>query len=531
MSKMVTRCPQCQTSFRVTEEHLKIANGAVRCGSCLNVFQAKDHWVLDTPAASPSAAPAEKASPTRFTAPIPTPSFLQAADDKLAARTTAAQPAAATPTTPGKFQFDQAAIDTPPKSKFQFDQSSIDTGSAAKLLQEPDQRIPETALTKAHAKPIESLGDDDRISDSTPLEDEDDEDDHSTLSSSLNFGEAEDDYSSLFDDSDIADAESEDFEALLSGDFNDIDNLIESTPESDAPGKSDETWAKDLLDELRDEEKPAPVDLSQVENGRELLMDYTNPIDADVARRDLGLDNPAPFALGSTLSGKSRAADSGKPAAAQTATAPAPPAKHARAPVFSADARPRAVTRDSLIAHIEPAPVEIHHDTEDERPVWKTAIAEISICVILVLTLIAQHLFFNFPQLARNENTRPLLATVCNVFPCQLPPSDEWRNIKVSNLVVRQHATVTNGLIVDAILYNHASRELPFPKLELYFNDLEQLPIASRRFEPAEYLEGELSGKTMIPPGRPVHIAFEIVNPGEKAVNWRMDVTPFVQDK
>ncbi len=64
-------------------------------------------------------------------------------------------------------------------------------------------------------------------------------------------------------------------------------------------------------------------------------------------------------------------------------------------------------------------------------------------------------------------------------------------------------------------------------KLELYFNDLEQLPVASRRFEVAEYLAGELAGKTLMPPGRPIHIAFEIINPGEKAVNWRLDITPF----
>jgi predicted Zn finger-like uncharacterized protein len=36
----VTQCPHCQTSFRVSHAQLSVARGAVRCGSCLQVFNA-----------------------------------------------------------------------------------------------------------------------------------------------------------------------------------------------------------------------------------------------------------------------------------------------------------------------------------------------------------------------------------------------------------------------------------------------------------------------------------------------------------
>lgn len=36
----VTQCPNCQTSFRVSHGQLSVARGAVRCGSCLHVFNA-----------------------------------------------------------------------------------------------------------------------------------------------------------------------------------------------------------------------------------------------------------------------------------------------------------------------------------------------------------------------------------------------------------------------------------------------------------------------------------------------------------
>ena len=40
----ITRCPFCQTAFRVTGSQLGAADGAVRCGSCLQVFQARDYF-------------------------------------------------------------------------------------------------------------------------------------------------------------------------------------------------------------------------------------------------------------------------------------------------------------------------------------------------------------------------------------------------------------------------------------------------------------------------------------------------------
>ena len=45
MADNITRCPKCQTAFRVQDVHLKTAKGAVRCGSCLHIFDARAHLV------------------------------------------------------------------------------------------------------------------------------------------------------------------------------------------------------------------------------------------------------------------------------------------------------------------------------------------------------------------------------------------------------------------------------------------------------------------------------------------------------
>ena len=57
MTKMVTRCPQCGTSFRITAAQLQTARGAVRCGACLHIFRGQEHLV------GPSAPVDSQASP------------------------------------------------------------------------------------------------------------------------------------------------------------------------------------------------------------------------------------------------------------------------------------------------------------------------------------------------------------------------------------------------------------------------------------------------------------------------------------
>lgn len=543
MSKMVTRCPKCQTSFRVTEEHLRIANGAVRCGSCLHVFQAREHWVEDKPA-TPASAASSTASGVKS---ISVPSFL-----KGSTPSPSAAPVAPTPTKPAsKFQFDQSAIDNAaPKGKFSFDQSAIDNSSASSLLKEPDKRIPETTLTRAHAAPdpIDPIDADDAhdgtvFGDDGPASTGQPSSTDKSAVQVKDFGTEDDDYSSLFgDDDDVTAITAEDYSALLDEDGNALDEYENASDDSQLgeddnpePEEEDAAWAKDLLKELEDE---APTDTATHDAPQ---AHYIDPVDADVARRDLGIDDDSAYALAQSNIRSFLSGEADTPAPLPTAPidtpapAPAPTAprreRPQHAPLFGAldEEMPTATAhpeRTELLARIVPDAINIQGAAED-RQKRRQFIQELSACVTLSLLLVAQIIGFNFNALAKQDSTRPAMETLCQVLRCQLPPSQRWRNIRITNLVVRQHPNIPNALVVDAIITNGSSKELPFPALELYFNDIDQLPVASRRFQPPEYVKGELLGQTMMPPGHPIHIAFDVMNPGEKAVNWRMDVTPF----
>jgi predicted Zn finger-like uncharacterized protein len=50
---MLTQCPNCQTTFRVTTEILRVADGQVRCGRCQTQFDALERLIDENEAASP----------------------------------------------------------------------------------------------------------------------------------------------------------------------------------------------------------------------------------------------------------------------------------------------------------------------------------------------------------------------------------------------------------------------------------------------------------------------------------------------
>lgn len=65
----VTQCPHCHTSFRVSHAQLSVARGVVRCGSCLQVFNAARQLLEQRTAKSVAPPLAPLAAPVVETAP------------------------------------------------------------------------------------------------------------------------------------------------------------------------------------------------------------------------------------------------------------------------------------------------------------------------------------------------------------------------------------------------------------------------------------------------------------------------------
>ena len=84
---MVTRCPHCTTSFRITSPVLKMHHGLVRCGHCSEVFNAFDSLstIHDAPGeiAEPGGVPEALLPEVRVHAPEPLEEPSQEAEEEL----------------------------------------------------------------------------------------------------------------------------------------------------------------------------------------------------------------------------------------------------------------------------------------------------------------------------------------------------------------------------------------------------------------------------------------------------------------
>ncbi|WP_223483961.1 DUF3426 domain-containing protein [Pseudomonas sp. A-RE-19] len=161
-------------------------------------------------------------------------------------------------------------------------------------------------------------------------------------------------------------------------------------------------------------------------------------------------------------------------------------------------------------------------DWQKRRSPWGRRFFWLLLILLGAAALIGQYVAYHFDELARQDQYRPWFQQLCPHIGCTVPSKVDIAKVKSSNLVVRSHPDFNGALVVDAIIYNRAPFSQPFPLLELRFADLNGHLIASRRFKPGEYLNGDLEGLAEMPPQTPIHIALDILDPGPKAVNYSL---------
>jgi hypothetical protein len=190
------------------------------------------------------------------------------------------------------------------------------------------------------------------------------------------------------------------------------------------------------------------------------------------------------------------------------------------APAPRKAARNEPELRDEHLFDLDDEPLQL--DWQPSKKPWGRWIGWGLLNLLGASALAGQYVMYNFDELARQDHYRPWFEQLCPAIGCQLPSKVDISQIKSSNLVVRSHPEFSGALVVDAILYNRAAFSQPFPLLEMRFADINGQLLASRRFKPSEYLAGELAGNAEMPPQTPIHISLDILDPGNRAVNYSL---------
>ena len=538
---LLTKCPHCSTTFRLTQAQLEIAGGAVRCGACYQVFHASEHIVKTAVVEEIRTPPAPRPDPVQEAFVMEDDTGLDpydSADLNLDAGEDA-----------DLFSEDyRASLDTETGTdEFGYPQS----GTTGKKKKGSDESWAEELLKELGEC---EAADDDLIHDDAPA----------SKKRTGSISSADNAFS--LDDDDIApkpgkpkkkrtgDDLSDTFKTL--GLFGSDDPFAISELEEKELGagatSDDESWAKAMLDELEEDEKPAKKD-----SGLSILMDEPEKE-----------EDKNPFAARELARSRREAVERAK---AERLRQPKVKPKEksevknlrnedtedffrmldnpdAASPLMDAPLEPAAKLEiadelEQKEPEEEITPMKLFQDSDDvinrqvrlstlqfgedepSRQPLRTALMLLG-SLLLVMALAAQYVYFNLDDVARNPTLRPWLEMVCKPAGCTLPAQSDLARIVSANLVVRSHPHERNALVIDVIIKNTAPFEQPFPAVQLTFEDINNNPVASRRFLPAEYIHDTSVDIQRMPANTPIHLTLEIVDPGKNAVNYQLAFLP-----
>jgi predicted Zn finger-like uncharacterized protein len=191
------------------------------------------------------------------------------------------------------------------------------------------------------------------------------------------------------------------------------------------------------------------------------------------------------------------------------------PASAAASVVVPVEERPLAASR------WRPEPPELEAENAPERSAWRT-LAWTMGSLLLALLLAGQLAHHYRHELLRDARLGPPLRAAYERLGVALPPTTD-----LGALELRQwgdDAREAGRLVVRATLTNRAGFEQPYPVLRLQFEDRFGSLIATRDFEPADYLKDPAQTGRLMTPGASSEAELVLVDPGAEAVGYRLDL-------
>ena len=144
--------------------------------------------------------------------------------------------------------------------------------------------------------------------------------------------------------------------------------------------------------------------------------------------------------------------------------------------------------------------------------------------LLLLIIAIVQVIYYQRYQLISSAHYQPQILNLCQILPCD---EDKFVNTGQISLLERNiftHPTRDKALMVTGSFVNKAPFSQPPPKLLISLSDQQGNFIASRLFEPLQYLADK--SITRLPPGKPVQFRLEIKDPGNAALAYEFEFFP-----
>ena len=503
---IITECPACTTRFQVTKGQLKIANGKVRCGSCLEVFNAEVYRCDDIPDTVELLQETEKQAES-----------IKEATTEAPTRGAAIKNASALSKQPHESLFNELKLpdfEAPTKSF-----SDIDTEYTEHAIEELMSGHYDVESDTFDPEPGEPIPVDPMPADSEPgnsdlcvpePSDADLEQPVQKLISEIQNTVSPEAPPSKTGKPDreipANQATSPDIDTASTVD----ESLSTSSGYESEMSSSHElinspepTISPELKSSLGLTNSPEPDSNLESNNSPELKSspELTNSPEPDSSLESKNSPEP-----NNSLESKSSPEPNNSPELANDSELNIPE-QHQN----TGSTSPKASVRPF---QTEPVMIKTIREKQ-QRPIGYSLAS-----LALVILLAGQYLWFNRQNLSVIPELTPAYQSICNQLPCNLEVPIVLSAISTRQLIVRNHKEYQGALTVDLLLENHAGFIQPYPAVQLSFSDRKGQQISQRTFQPKDFLNTKVAEPMQMPTAIPVQISFNILDPGQRAVSY-----------
>ena len=416
---MYTRCPSCLTCFRVTEHHLAIAGGKVRCGQCQLVFNATEHVIddlpinqLNNPTSAGNDADTNKADATRV-------------DRNEETRHDSGE------NNPVK----EDQVNTRPVVNFEPEADEAE--QSAESVNEDLQ----SALSDEPEK---------EISEKSDLEEEDNALDKEQPNKENKEKIKEEQGQKL--SRDISEQiREEEFEIF------DIDNELQDEKKIDNSGEKFAENGNNTTNQKSEE-----VESDSIYNGEAFEIMGSAPSLENTTTEQEAEDNDIPVQL-----------------------------------------------RDDLKRLQQPAARRLH-----------PLLSLLFILILFSISFLQLAYFRAFELTFAIPSATPYIEMFCEKVNCHYSGPLDKKKIQLLSRDVRVHPKEKKALLISAAMINNADFAQPYPDIKIRLSDISGNIVAERIFSSKTYIGSATNPFSLMKSKIPVHIKFEVVDPGKDAVNF-----------
>ncbi|GMR16313.1 MAG: hypothetical protein BMS9Abin31_0638 [Gammaproteobacteria bacterium] len=471
---MYTRCPECSTCFRVTDRHLAIAKGKVRCGKCQFVFNAPEHAIDDLPVN-------QVTEPTKTGAKKVTP-LAPTEKEKKEAIAKATEVVKTKTTKDKKPIFDAGATmiaDASSVDKNELD--NIDLDSPSDNLDKMDDGLFDDSFDLNAAIDELTQSTDDNASDETA-------------------------------DVDVQAAKTKPEKYLPEKNNNgDVFN-------TDAYDATNAASVADILNEMEGQlslniDEPDNNDKKEYDANKE--FDFLNLEDDEPANESINENTVDEFEIIEFSEDEDELFD--------------------QSDFQDSDVEENIVLEEIVLnddelkntgkhADENEVPFQLRNDLErlhaPSRRLFSPVFA-IPFVIFLLLLSFSQLAYFRAHELVNLvPSARPVLEAFCETVGCYYSGPRDTKQIELLSRDVRLHPKEKNALLISAAIINNAYFAQPYPDIHIRLSDISGNVVAERTFNAKTYM-GKLSNPFLLMKSKtPVHINFEVVDPGKDAINF-----------